>query len=197
MIPTSRHIAALLGSRICHDLISPIGAISNGVELMQMSGADSSPELALISESVDSANARIRFFRIAFGMASADQMVGAQEIRDTLRDVCAGGRLRVDWQSDLDQPRNEVKLIFLMILCLETAMPWGGHITVQNSARKWTVSGTSDRMKVDPQVWSALQGEDAEIGAAEVQFLLVPAMLDAYDRSLNLEMGESSIIANL
>ena len=57
MIPTSRHIAALLGSRICHDLISPIGAISNGVELMQMSGADSSPELALISESVESANA--------------------------------------------------------------------------------------------------------------------------------------------
>ena len=57
-------IAALVGSRICHDLISPIGAIGNGVELIGLTENTSSPELALISESVDNANARIRFFRV-------------------------------------------------------------------------------------------------------------------------------------
>ena len=57
----------LIGSRICHDLISPLGAIGNGVELLTMSGMTEVPEMTLISESVENANARIRFFRIAFG----------------------------------------------------------------------------------------------------------------------------------
>ena len=61
-------LAALLGSRICHDLISPIGAIGNGVELLMMEGGTPSPELVLIAESVAAANARIRFFRLAFGV---------------------------------------------------------------------------------------------------------------------------------
>ena len=57
-------LAALIGSRICHDLVSPIGAIGNGVELLAMAGA-AGPEVRLIAESVAAANARIRFFRIA------------------------------------------------------------------------------------------------------------------------------------
>ena len=76
--------AALIGSRICHDLISPLGAIGNGVELLEMSSAGASPEMALISESVASANARIRFFRIAFGAAGSGGSVAAAEIRSIL-----------------------------------------------------------------------------------------------------------------
>ncbi|HMS96693.1 MAG TPA: histidine phosphotransferase, partial [Tabrizicola sp.] len=58
-------LAALIASRICHDLISPLGAIGNGVELLAMERAG--PELDLLSESVAHANARIRLFRISFG----------------------------------------------------------------------------------------------------------------------------------
>ena len=68
-------LAALIASRICHDLISPIGAIGNGVELLAMEPGGPRPEMALISESVANANARIRFFRICFGQASSDQLV--------------------------------------------------------------------------------------------------------------------------
>ena len=58
-------LAALVSSRICHDLISPIGAINNGLELLNMSGlAHDGPEIQLIGDSVKSARARIRFFRI-------------------------------------------------------------------------------------------------------------------------------------
>ena len=61
--------ATLIGSRICHDLISPIGAINNGIELIEMGSTASTPEMTLISESVVNASARIRYFRIAFGAA--------------------------------------------------------------------------------------------------------------------------------
>ncbi|MEO0403208.1 MAG: histidine phosphotransferase, partial [Pseudomonadota bacterium] len=66
---TNVNLAALIGSRICHDLISPIGAINNGLELLGMSDQRDGPEIDLISESVENASARIRFFRIAYGAA--------------------------------------------------------------------------------------------------------------------------------
>jgi len=69
----------LIGSRICHDLISPLGAIGNGVELLTMSGTSTAPEISLIAESVENANARIRFFRIAFGAASGLSQIGNAE----------------------------------------------------------------------------------------------------------------------
>ena len=69
MWQSNHNLASLIGSRICHDLISPIGAICNGLELMQLDGRPISPEMTLISESVNHANARIRFLRVAFGMA--------------------------------------------------------------------------------------------------------------------------------
>ena len=66
-------LSQLLGSRLCHDLVSPLGAIGNGVELLEMSpdfpGIAACPELQLIAESVSSARARIQIFRVAFGQA--------------------------------------------------------------------------------------------------------------------------------
>ena len=82
----NRDLSSLVGSRICHDLISPIGAIGNGVELLQMAPRDSAAELDLITDSVDNAAARIRFFRVAFG-AAGDQMMGRAEVISILSDL--------------------------------------------------------------------------------------------------------------
>jgi histidine phosphotransferase ChpT len=123
---TDLELIALLGSRLCHDLISPMGAIGNGVELMAMSGGPMSPELQLIAQSVNAANARLKFFRVAFGQASPDQRLGAPEIRNLLRDMAQTGRLTYDWRAEGDHARRVVKLCFLSLLCFETALPWGG-----------------------------------------------------------------------
>lgn len=197
MYPLPNNIASLLGSRICHDLVSPIGAISNGVELLQMSDAAAGPELDLISESVQNANARIRFFRITFGMASPDQHIGIKEIRETLDDLTRGTRLRIDWQSDADLGRPEVKLVFLMILCMEAAMPWGGRISVLLDSNRWHVTGSSDRMKDIGPLWDALinPGAAPSLGAAEVQFLLFPYLLLERDRALLLDVSADKITA--
>ena len=81
----TNNIAALIGSRICHGLNSPIGAIGNGVEFLTMSASvGSSPELDLITDSVHHTNARIRFFRIAYRAASMDNVIGRQEVISVL-----------------------------------------------------------------------------------------------------------------
>ncbi|MDA7963173.1 MAG: histidine phosphotransferase, partial [Ruegeria sp.] len=90
------NLAELIGSRICHDLISPIGAITNGLELLEMVGGSQGPEMELISGSVGSAGAKIRFFRVAFGAAS-DQPLGRAEVTSLLQDIEQASRVRVRW----------------------------------------------------------------------------------------------------
>ncbi|EEW26777.1 histidine phosphotransferase family protein [Rhodobacter ferrooxidans] len=188
-------LIALLGSRICHDLISPIGAIGNGVELLMMDGSLRGPEIALISESVANANARIRFFRVAFGASGRDQRIGRPEVMAILTDITRGGRLSIDWQSAGDLPRAEVKLVFLLIQCLETAMAYGGRITVEQTGDGWRLTGSAAKLKVSPELWDILTDPDAtvEVNAAQVHFALVPLELAQQGRNLTVEMAESEI----
>jgi len=93
----SKDIAALVGSRICHDLISPLGAIGNGVELLSLTSGETSAEMVLINESVANANARIRFFRIAYGATEMGQRVPRKEILSVLAASARGGRFTYFW----------------------------------------------------------------------------------------------------
>ncbi|MGI1661704.1 histidine phosphotransferase family protein [Palleronia sp. KMU-117] len=188
-------LSALLGSRICHDLISPLGAIGNGVELLSMAGLDAAPEIALISESVENANARIRFFRVAFGAAGDGVRIGTQDLRAILADLTRGGRLRVDWTGETDPLRAEAKLAFLLVLCLESALPYGGRITVHHDGAAWRLDGQAERVKVDASLWELLlgQAEGVEVTASNVHFALVPDLARRMGRPVRTMLGETAI----
>jgi histidine phosphotransferase ChpT len=179
---------ALLGSRICHDLISPLGAIGNGVELLTMAGAGNAPEIALIAESVENANALIRLYRIAFGTSSVTQGFGASAVRNILADVYRRSRLSVVWQVESDCTRSEVKLAFLLLLCFETAMPWGGRISVRREDRRWSIHGSAERLQVSDDLWSLLSRREAprELTSAQVHFALAPRAAAQLGRSLEV-----------
>ncbi len=194
-MPETHDLLDLIGSRICHDLISPLGAIGNGVELLSMTPAANSPELALIAESIAAANARIRFYRVAFGTAGEGQRMGRPEVVSILADTTRGGRLTIEWAPRDDPPRAEVKLAFLLIQCLESAMPYGGRIAVTQQDARWQIRGTAPRMKVDPGLWALLESPDAgaAITAAQVHFMLAPLEVRRADRRLAIEMTEGEI----
>jgi histidine phosphotransferase ChpT len=185
-------LTALIGSRICHDLISPIGAIGNGVELMTLAGTARGAEMELIAESVDNANARIRFFRVAFGAAQPGQTIAASEIIGTLRDLTRGGRFVVDWQPGAALQRQQVKLAFLLLQCFETAMPRGGHVSVRLVGEEWALTGEADGLVIEPDLWAMLSVPVArpEIDAARVQFALAPLAATAIGRQLIVETSD-------
>ena len=178
-------LATLIGSRICHDLISPIGAIDNGLELLNMSGSVEGPELELIQQSVGSASARIRFFRIAFG-AAGDQMVGPSEITSILRDLYDSSRLELDWTPADPQPRSSVRLAFLGVLCLETAMPYGGRAEVSEKEGAWVLEGTADKINMDLDLWDHLAAETAQhpLQPSQVEFALLPLFAKKLGRKI-------------
>ena len=191
-------IAALLGSRICHDLISPIGAINNGLELLGMTGAAKGPEMDLISESVTNASARIKYFRIAFGAAS-DQEIGAQEVSAILQDSMGGGRLKLDYAVATAQPRAQVRLVFLAVMCLEIAMPYGGQILINESDGKWTLTGTAPKLNAAEDLWSLLAAPATatNVEPAHVQFALLPVFARAAERRLGCQIEAGRITLTL
>lgn len=190
-------LATLVGSRICHDLISPIGAIGNGVELLELTSGAASPEISLISDSVQNANARIRFFRIAFGTAKDDQIVSRKDVLSILEATARGGRLTYYWQADGDHQRTNVRIAFLLLLCFETAMPIGGDVSVQQIGDQWILTARSERLNIDNDLWDSLKNNSSSPAytAAQVQFALLPDVLTESERKLEISFGDGNIVA--
>lgn len=188
-------ITSLIGSRICHDLISPLGAIGNGLELLGMTLDVQGPEIVLIEDSVKNANARIRFFRIAFGHANEGQTIGRAEILSVLSGLAYGGRLSYVWQPEGDQDRRCVKIAFLVLLCLETALPLGGEVEITKTDDQWRLYAQGARVVVDPDLWENLQdGIDPEnLTSALVQFGLLSSLLNQSKRHCSMSHNDGSI----
>lgn len=164
-------LVALLGSRLCHDLVSPIGAIGNGLELLELSGGGAE-EMALIRSSLSAALARIRFFRLAFGAGSADTIIPAREIRDTLSEMYADTRTKVLWRDEEDRPRLEMRLACLALNCIEVATPWGATVEVTRNQASWVLHVDAKRLKIDTPLWQSLgrAALPADLKGSEVQF---------------------------
>lgn len=187
------NLASLIGSRICHDLISPIGAITNGLELLDLTGGVQGPEMDLIADSVGNAGARIRFFRIAYG-AAGEQIMGRPEVVSVLEDLNRGGRLNVAWGPLEGQSRGEVRLAFLALQCVETALPYGGEVRIMVEDGTWTVTGKAPKLNVDQGLWDGLSGKGTtEITPALVQFALLPAATADLGRKLRMACDETGI----
>lgn len=193
-------LSTMIGSRICHDLISPVGAIGNGLELLAMGGPLDSPEMSLINDSVTDAKARIRLFRVAFGMASAEQEIGTPEIRDILAGVYGQGRVSVDWQADGHVARRQLQAVFLAILCAETTVPRGGNVTVAQNGDRWVITSRGDAPRFEPDLWAGLTDTGGDLMArlggmrpADVQFALLPECLRAIGRQPTIDQREDGV----
>ncbi len=190
----SATLAALIGSRICHDLISPIGAISNGLELLDLTGAAEGPEFDLIADSVGNAGAKIRFLRIAFGAAS-DQMLGASEIRSIVRDLWQNSRVSATWHPDQPLSRADVRLAFLAMQCCEAALPYGGQIDTRQTDTGLIVSGLGETVNCDDTLWQPLADTrpPEPVSAAAVQFALLPLHATTAGRPLTVQRGDTGV----
>ncbi|WP_375172994.1 histidine phosphotransferase family protein [Pseudooceanicola sp.] len=197
MSQDSETLARLIGSRICHDLISPVGAIQNGIELLAMEG-QAGPEMALIEESVANASARIRFLRIAFGMASDGQAVGHTEIRSVLEDMGRASRVSYHWPGSEDCSRPQLQCLFLAMMCLESAMPHGGAIHIVKEDSAWLARGPAETDRPDAALWTQLARGTPQAETtlpAHVQFPLLIALMNARGQRAQVARdGEETVI---
>lgn len=161
---------------------------------MAMGGPIDTPELNLISDSVQNASARIKLFRVAFGVASVEQMIGTPEIGNVIADVFGETRYHVTWAGTGGVPRAEAQALYLALLCLETALPQGGDITISGAQGDWRLTGSGHRLADTPDLWACLSGrETPDLSPAQVQFGLLPLCLAAMGKTAQVTPGETSV----
>ena len=128
-------LAALLCSRVCHDLISPSGAIVNGLEVLEESTDEETRSFALelIKKSARTASARLQFCRIAFGAAgSPTAQIDLGDAENVARGFVEDEKVRLFWNlTRALVPKNRVKLLLNMVLVAAQAIPRGGIVEVQ------------------------------------------------------------------
>jgi len=124
-------LAALLCSRVCHDIISPVGAINNGLELLDEGGADEDA-MNLIRQSARNASARLQFARIAFGAAgSAGMLIDTGDAEAVTTAFLKNEKPELVWNGARALlPKNKVKLLLNLLLVANAAIPRGGSIVV-------------------------------------------------------------------
>ena len=134
LAPDALELAALLCSRVCHDLISPVGAIVNGLEVMD---DDPSPEdrefaLDLIRKSAKTASARLQFCRLAFGAAgSAGAQIDLGDAQNMARGHLEDSKTKITWNLPrILLGKNRVKLLLNMLVIAQQTIPRGGVLTV-------------------------------------------------------------------
>lgn len=171
-------LASKICSRICHDLASPIGAINNGLELMELSGEPETPEFSLVQESVRNANARIRFFRIVFGAAAPGLILAKSEISEVIKEYFTAPSLSVYWHLDEDLDRRDAKLALLLIMCMTSSLPYGGEIHVHKTGESWMIKAKGRTPNLEPRCWSRLTEDsvEGELPPAQIQFELAGAL---------------------
>lgn len=149
-------LGALLCSKVCHDIISPVGAITNGLELMEEDIDGSMREMAmdLIKRSATQASAKLKFARIAYGAAgSAGAEIDTGDAEEVAQGYMAAEKADLEWKIERQYlPKNQVKLVLNLLLLALNCVPQGGKITIliekkdENPSFKLLCSGVKARV---------------------------------------------------
>ncbi len=160
-------LAALVSSRICHDVINPVSAISNGLEMLAEEPDEAMREAAmdLIRKSAAQASAKLQFARLAFGAAgSAGAEIDLRDAEKVAREFLAGsGKHQITWQGPaVTLPKNKVKLLLNLVALGVVALPRGGVVNVEIDGTppdvSFIVKAKGDSARLNDQVKSLLSG---------------------------------------
>jgi histidine phosphotransferase ChpT len=167
----SYEFASLLCSRLCHDLLSPVGALNNGIELL---ADEHDPEmrarcLDLLAESARASANKLKFFRLAFGAAGGfAEEVDTREARVAIEGLFGGeGRIQLGWMvDDPTMSKSALKILLNLVLIAGDALVRGGRLDVgaekHNGGLDIVLRAEGSRIVLDPELKSVLIGECSE-----------------------------------
>jgi histidine phosphotransferase ChpT len=194
--------AALLVSRVCHDLVSPVGAVVNGLEVLEdeRDAGMRADALKLVASSADQAAARLQFARIAFGAAgSAGAELDLTEVGRIARGLVHGSKVEIDWRAaSVNWPKDWAKLLMNVTLLAADSLPRGGKVIVETGADSaapgFTVKATGTGARVLEEVEKAMRGEPSgPLDGRSIQPYLTHRLARALNAGLTLTASEGAI----
>jgi histidine phosphotransferase ChpT len=159
-------LAALLCSRVCHDLISPVGAIVNGLEVLEEDKDEETKTFALdlIKKSARQASAKLQFCRLAFGAAgSAGAQIELGDAEKVARGLIEDGKITIVWNLPRELvPKNRAKLLLNLLVVAGGAIPRGGTLTVDPAGTGYRVAAAGLNARITPATAELLAGSPTQ-----------------------------------
>lgn len=194
-------LAALLCSRVCHDIISPVGAINNGLELLDEGGADDDA-LDLIRTSALNASIRLKFARLAFGASgSTGASIDTGEAQEAIKDyVSTDAKTVINWYGGRAIiPKNKVKLLLNLFLVAFGAIPRGGEIDVfledLETAPQFRLVARGKMVRVPPKFLELHAGQVEEaIDAHAIQPYYTVLLAEEADLELGCTVNADDVV---
>jgi len=194
--------AALLVSRVCHDLVSPVGAVVNGLEVLEdeTDMAMRADALRLVAASAEQAAARLQFARIAFGAAgSAGAELDLAEVGRIMSGLLKGGKVELVWQADaVNWPKDWAKLLMNAVLVGADSLPRGGKIQVETGGDgqtpKFAIRAAGTVARLTPEVERALAGGTAgALGGRSIPPYLTYQISQTLATALHVGLAEGEV----
>ncbi len=189
--------AALIASKLCHDLISPVSALGNALELLEM---DNDPDthaaaMALVHDGAGQAARRLRFYRVAFGAAGGAFEIDGREVADAAQDFVADAKPELDWQIGPEpMALSQAKLLLNLTALVAEALPRGGSVSVQPvDGTGFEVKGTGPMIRLSDDYAEVLENLRGPDGAREASVGLVALLAKQLDVSLSITMDDTSL----
>ena len=201
----SLDLAALLCSRVCHDLISPVGAIMNGLEVMEDDNDEATKTFALelIKKSIKTASARLQFCRIAFGAAgSAGAQIDVGDAETVARGFLEDDKTKLAWTLPrLLLPKNRVKLLLNLLVVTQQTIPRGGTLTVEpvgeGETMGFRITAVGTNARVQPAIPGLLAGipEGGTVDAHAIQPFYTGMLAKSCGLTLTLAPEGEGVVA--
>lgn len=159
--------ASLLCSRLCHDLLSPVGALNNGLELL---ADEHDPDmrnrcLELLNESARASANKLKFFRLAFGAAGGfGDQVDAREAKVAIEGMFGeSGKIEIGWDvQPATLSKTAIKVLLNLSLIAGDALVRGGRLDIAANEHEMVVRAEGPRLVLDPELRQALEGKTAQ-----------------------------------
>jgi histidine phosphotransferase ChpT len=161
-------LSALMASRICHDLVNPVGALASGLEVLGDPSMDEGMKeaaLDLIRSSAEKSVALLKYARLAYGASGG---LGAElpfeEARHVLEAIFAWSKASLDWRIAPGQaPKDEVKAVLVLGAAAADCVPRGGSVTIEGGRGAYKISVAGQRVIVQEDMLKALAGDVADL----------------------------------
>ncbi|RCK43449.1 hypothetical protein TH25_21390 [Thalassospira profundimaris] len=185
----------LISSRICHDLVGPVGAVNAGAELMDEAGGSDDEALALMRRSGQEAQRRLQLFRLAYGRAG--NSVDAATMRKTVMQAYeADGKVTLAWDGNIDMDAATARVVLNMVMMAREALPFGGEIAVScDSGAKINVTARGKRAAIRPEIENVLSGpvDPQDLDPRNIQGFFARNLAERLGRQLQVVGEESSV----
>jgi histidine phosphotransferase ChpT len=199
---TAVELAAHLAARMCHDFISPAGAIMSGLDLLEDPSAQDMRDdaLSLIADSGRKLVALLSFNRVAFGASAAAEAFDPRELEKLAQGIFAHQRATLEWSIDLPSlAKPAARTLLNMAQVCGGALPMGGvaHMSVTEGEGETVIVGRSAgaRVRMRPEVRGGLDGEPLGegLGGHWVQAYYLRSLIDLAGGSLRIDEQEGEI----